>query len=170
MKNKPIGILLMATFFVLQSCCFSGCPDDEPFIPTSNYEPIVLTREAFEQSVILQNSKPIEVSGKIYVIEEFLFVNEKREGFHLFDNSNPANPIASKFLNVPGATDIAIKDGVFYINQAVDLIAVTIDPNTNTATVVKRIEDVFPEMISPDGFSPENISENEVVIGWQLKS
>lgn len=164
-----IGILLVATFFVLQGCCFSGCPDDEPFIPTSDYEPIVLSREAFEQSVALQNSQVIEDAGKIYVLQDFLFLNEKRDGFHIFDNTNPANPIASKFLVVPGSTDIAIKDGVFYINQAVDLIAVVIDQNSNTATVVKRIENVFPVLHSPDGFAPENISENDVVIGWQPK-
>ncbi|MFC7357634.1 hypothetical protein ACFQO1_08040 [Jejudonia soesokkakensis] len=168
--NIKLLFLCILSAGILQGCCFNGsCPDDvieEPF--QTAYEPIILDRAEFESSIVFETTKEIENAGKIYVFEDFLFITEKREGFHIYDNSDPSNPIALSFLKVPGATDIAIRNGVYYINQAVDLIAITLAIRENSPTVSKRIRNVFPEIISPDGYFATGISENEVVIGWQL--
>lgn len=170
MKKIILGVVLAIAVTSLQSCCFSGCPDDNPGDPFNNdslYEPIIMDRALFESSVEVLTARNIEKSGKIYVFEGNLFINEKLEGFHIFNNQNPSNPTNSAFLNVPGATDVSIIDDVLYINQATDLIAVTIDPGTNEATVVKRIINTFPPLRSPDGLLAFDIPDNSVVIGWQ---
>ncbi|WP_271855779.1 hypothetical protein [Patiriisocius marinus] len=168
MKMLLIGLLAAINLTTLQSCCFSGCPDDIPGNTlTSLYEPILMDRTAFEESVSISNARNIEESGKIYVFSNKLFVNEKLDGFHMFNNQNPSNPINSGFLTVPGATDVSIIDNVLYINQATDLIAVTIDETTSTATVTKRIINTFPPLRSPDGDIAFDIPEDSVVIGWQ---
>ena len=117
-------------FGVFQSCCVNGdCDEDdfigEPGFSESAYEPIALLRADFEESVKLLPSKPILNSGKIYVLNNLLFVNEKDEGFHVFQNEDPSNPTPLNFIEVPGATDVAIRNGVYFINQAVDLIAIS---------------------------------------------
>lgn len=173
--NKYKLLVICAIFGSLHSCCWDGnCDDSDDLVITepfeSAYEPIVLDRETFEQSVQLLPPKPIVNSGKIYVLNNLLFVNEKNEGFHVFQNDNPSNPTPINFIEVPGSSDISIRNGVYYINQAVDLIAIVYNTRSSELTISKRIEEVFPVMLSPDGFYPFDIDQNSVVIGWKLKS
>jgi hypothetical protein len=174
---KKYKLLLICVLLgSLHSCCWDGNCDDtdddilitEPF--ESGYEPIVLDRDAFEQSVKLLPAKPIVNSGKIYVLNNLLFVNEKNEGFHVFQNDDPSNPTPINFIEVPGSSDVSIRNGVYFVNQAVDLIAIVYNTRSSELTISKRIEDVFPVMLSPDGFYPFDIDQNSIVVGWKLKS
>lgn len=162
--------LIILVLTILQSCCLNGdCEDDrvdEPIV-SSIYEPVILDRATFENSVTLQEPKTIINSGKIYVIGSLLFVNEVNEGFHVLDNQDPTNPIQIAFINAPGATDIAIKGNVYYINQAVDLVAVTYDKEAASLLVTKRITNVFPVKRAPDGFIA-NTPQDSVVVNFEL--
>ena len=164
---QKIAILLIA--LSLQSCLFpfDGNSDDvEP--PSSYYKAVYMNRDAFETSVSLQNSNSIDKAGKIYVYQNYLFINEKNKGFHVYDNTNPSNPKAIKYIKVPGATDIAIKNDAIYINQARDLIAIKLGADLQSLTVTKRVKNIFPEMLSPDGFSART-PEGKVLINWVPK-
>lgn len=173
MKKIVLVVGIILTSLMLNGCCFSGCPDDNPGDPLafiSFYDPVIIDRNTLETSVTSLPVQPIETSGKIYTYEDYLFINEKHEGYHVFNNSNPENPTATFFINIIGSTDIAVRNGVFYANQATDLIAFTLNNNTGAITVTKRITNVFPPLISPDGFIANDIEENQVVVGWTLKN
>ena len=76
------------------------------------------------------------------------------------------------FLRIPGATDLAIKPNseVIYVNQAVDLVAFTIEKNTMKITIHKRLRNVFPVLRSPDGFYlNEKYSKDKIVVDWHKK-
>jgi len=170
MKKYKIPFALLA-LIIFQSCCppFSDC-DDDFFEPTSRFEPVFLERTVFENSVSLKDSQPIDTSGKIYVKGNFLFINELNEGFHVYDNSDPTNPKVVKFITAPGATDMAIRSNMIYINQATDLIAIEYNPETNALNLTKRIPNTFPSLSSPDGEIAYAIPENSVVVDWKLKN
>lgn len=170
MKNIRFayGVLFLIVF---QSCCspFTNCEDD--FVePISRYEPVYLDRAEFVNSVVLKNHINIAISGKIYVQDDLLFINELFKGFHIYDNSDPSNPQAIKFIEAPGSTDMAIRGNVIYVNQATDLIALEYNSETNTVAITKRIPNTFPPLRSPDGEQAYNIPENSVVIDWKLKN
>jgi len=134
----------------------------------SEYEPVYMERTNFETSISLQNTRTIENAGKIYVYNNYLFINEKNLGFHVFNNQNPENPIAIKYITSPGATDMAIKNNVVFINQATDLVAIELGTTIQSLNVTKRIENIFPEMLSPDGFY-FNTPEGKVIVNWKKK-
>lgn len=168
---KTYHIMLCASIvLLLQSCIYGSRNDDDGTSPSfeSSYRAITIDRAVFEESIALMPARPIENSGKIYIINDLLFLNEKNDGFHLFANNDPSNPEIINFMSVPGSTDIAIRNNIFYINQAVDLIAVRFDSATNEVTVEKRVRNVFPELLSPDGFYATNLPENHIVIDWEL--
>lgn len=167
-KHKPL-LYLFCT--LLLSSCFYGRNDDDiiDVEPPSQYEPVILKRESFNTSVELLPPQNQDIMGKIYVKDGYLFINEPNKGFHIYDNSNPQNPVALKFLKVLGSTDVSIKQEVLYINNAVDLIAVTFNTDFSEVTVSKRVEHIFPELISPDGYRA-NIASDEVVVNWKLKN
>ncbi len=171
MKNqKSLFVLLFCVTF--QSCCpfLVDCEGDDFIDTASSYEPVFLNRAEFEKSVLVKNSLAIGTSGKIYVKDNLLFINELNQGFHVYDNADPENPKAIKFLEAPGSTDLAIRGKMIYINQATDLIAVEYNSGTNTASLTKRIPNTFPQLRSPDGFDAYDVPENSVIVDWKLKN
>ena len=164
MKKIVVIIFCLA----LSSCIFDNWGETGVVDPIwSRFEPITLTREAFENSIEIQEKIPVTESSKIYIINDYIFVNDKRTGFHIFDNTDQANPIKKKFLKIPGATDIAIRINTLYINQATDLVVLSLDYNTFQVEVKKRLKNVFPELQSPDG--DYFYSEDKVVVNWIKK-
>jgi len=169
---KTIKILLFSIIaFCFSSCIYWNNDDDIPS-QESQYEPITQTRSFFENDIELQTSRPISDAGKIYIKDEYILINENEEGFHLYDNTNAESPEPIAYLKVKGATDLAIRGNTMYIHHLVDLVAIEYNFYTNSIENINRSPNVFPRLISPDGFQAEyfNVPENEVITGYQLKN
>lgn len=164
---KKICILIFCVIF--SSCIFDNWGDNTSTIDPiwSRYDPVILSVTEFENSIEMQEKTSVIESSKIYIIGDYIFVNDKRTGFHIFDNTDESNPIKKKFLKIPGATDIAIRKNSLYINQATDLVVLSLDYTTFQIEVKKRLKNVFPELRSPDG--DYYSEENKVVVNWILK-
>lgn len=160
---KTFSALLL--LLLLSGCWGYGTSDDMPPLQ-QNYDAIVMDRDAFENSVAINAPQPVVKSGKIYVKGNLLFVNDVNKGFHIYNCSNPDTMVPVAFLNIPGATDLAMRDDAVYINQAVDLVTLIYNEQANTITVTKRNKNVFPQKLPPDN-SYEAVSENEVIVDWQ---
>lgn len=169
MKKAKFLLLLIGTI-TLHGCWGTDHSDDVIIdqTPQSAYTPVILQRSAFESSTSFESPRPIVASGKIYVKDQFLFVNDKNIGFHVFDNSNPEKPVNIGFLQVLGSSDLAIKDDIIYLNNAVDLIAIQPNFATSTIEITKRIPNTFPQLFSPDGFQYYNLEENDIIVNWTL--
>ncbi len=172
MKLKP-ALLILLCCLCFQSCWLTN-DDVDPItidIPESYYEPIIMQRDEFETTTALSvNPEPIMNSGKIYVKDDLIFINERDKGFHVIDNADPANPQNVAFINVLGSSDLSIKGETIYVNNATDLLALSIDAEAGTLEIKKRVVDAFPELLSPAGFGYYNLQENEIVVGWTLTS
>ncbi|NBL64529.1 hypothetical protein GV828_04860 [Flavobacterium sp. NST-5] len=162
--KKLFYLLLTTTLFT--SCIFLNNSSDD-FVPTGNeYRPVVMNRANFESSVALLPPKPIENSGKIYVRGQLLFINEKREGFHIFNYENPSSPIPIAYIQIPGATDLAMREGTIYINQAVDLVTIQYGIDSQNFTITNRNRNIFPQMLDPNGFLGEHGSD-EIIVNYE---
>jgi len=163
-------LLKLSLLFIIVLClksCFPWGGEDEFPLPEENYEAVVMLRNEFENSTALLPPRTIVNSEKIYVKDDFLFIGESNQGFHVFDNSNPTAPVKIAFLKVLGASDISIKGDVLYFNNATDLIAVTPNLANNTLEITKRIPNAFPQIQSPDDsfYYPQ---ADEIIIDWSL--
>lgn len=168
--KKNAFLLLIIPLFLFQSCINWGEESDDGVFPlNSNYEPVIIKRSAFESTTTLDNTpRVIENSGKIYVKNNYIFINEVNKGFHLINNSNPSNPITIGFINVLGSSDLSIKDDVFYANNATDLIAFKINETSETLTITKRLTNVFPQIWSPEGIMYYNLEDDDIIVDWEL--
>jgi hypothetical protein len=134
--------------------------------------PILMTRTQLENSITATNVRLLQKPGKIYAKDQLFYIVEAYKGIHIINNSDPANPQIEGFITVPGCVDLAIKGSVMYVDNATDLVAIDISSLPEIA-VVKRIENIFPELVHPewgyvpDEFSVENRPENTVIVGWQ---
>ena len=149
---------------ILLLLCFTRCslPDSDYIDP---YKPKIMERSVMESSVKMLPSQNIIRSGKIYIKDNFMFINDVNIGFHIYNYSNPENPIKIGFIQTYGATDLAVRDNFIYINQAVDLVTLQYNVNSNTITVSHRNRNVFPQKQSPNG-TIANTTENQIVIDW----
>jgi hypothetical protein len=131
-----------------------------------------MERPDLEKSIKLIGPQEIEEYGKIYIKDSLLFINEKHEGIHVVDNSDPSNPENLAFIVIPGNIDISIVNDIIYADNAVDLVAIKY--TGDNLTIVDRNRNVFPELLPPDGgFFHNNyqddIPENSVIIKWITK-
>ena len=157
-------------FLLFVSLLFTGCfgwyNNDDDFLPDpNNFTPVIMERAVFENSVALLPPKNIINAGKIYIRNNYLFINEVNEGFHIYNYSTPSNPLPIAYLKTPGATDLAIRNNTLYINQAVDLLTLNYNSESNTIETSYRNRNVFPQKISPDGFS-SSVANNEIIVNW----
>lgn len=132
------------------------------------YEPVVISRAQLHK-ISLDAPHATTQNAKIYLKDSIIFVNDRRVGFHIVDNSNPEAPKKLRYLNAPGATDVAVRGGILYINQARDLVALKINTQSGNVQVLKRLENVFPAILSPDG-DFAGVSDDKVVIDWKPKN
>ena len=135
--------LLFLTMLLAISVLLEGCTDKCEVKSEYVYlEPVYTTVQELRESIELTAPEPIEAVGKIYVKDNFLFVNEPGQGIHIVNNSNPAQPVPLKFLKIPGNYDLAIKGNTLYADSHVDLIAFNIS-NITSIEETGRLEGVF---------------------------
>ncbi|HEU0136605.1 MAG TPA: hypothetical protein VFQ50_04885 [Flavobacterium sp.] len=163
MKKLMNYACLFAGILLLQGCW--GHDDESDPWAGSNYYAEIITRAELESSVQAQPQQTIVEAGKIYIKDNLMFINDVNKGFHVYNYSDPQNPVRTGFIKIPGATDLAVRDNVIFINQAVDLVTIVYDPVMNTIVSLHRNRNVFPQKISPQGYSA-NPNNDDVVIDW----
>lgn len=142
MKKNLISVLLLLLVFAV----FTGCKKDE-------YEMIKIVKMISVQQmralpVGMTKAIPAKKTGKIYIYNDYLFINEPNEGIHIYNNANPSAPINIGFLQIPGNVDLAVRDNILYADNFIDLLAFDIS-NMNNIKQVKRVTDVFNQFYLP---------------------
>jgi len=170
---KTISKIISGTLLIF--CMFwglSGCKDSyiEEHTYTANV-PVYLSWNDLRNSALPQSPLAIGEQGKIYLKDNYLFINEKYKGIHVFDNSNPANPQDIGFINIPGNVDLAVRGNFLYADSYVDLVVFDISSISNPHEIF-RLKDIFPYTI-PETNEPFPISEIDtskgVIVGWKVE-
>jgi hypothetical protein len=141
MKNalKILTVFLaFASILLFNSCAYDKCSETVKY---QVYNPVYLTKAQLRNVEILESEK-LKNPGKIYVYGKYLFINELYEGVHVFDNSNPSNPVNLSFISIPGNVDIAVKANVLYADNFIDLLGFDISDPENPK-LIKKIENIF---------------------------
>jgi len=136
-------------------------------MPYSGYTPVFMSRDVLENSVsYIPGARDMTWTGKIYYRAPYIFINERYKGVHVINNSDPAHPVNEGFILAPGCIDMAVKDHILYLDNAVDFVSFDL----NSKQVTKRIRDVFPEPLPPDdsGFIEINYRPKDyILVEWK---
>ncbi|MDR1339317.1 MAG: hypothetical protein LBK58_04620 [Prevotellaceae bacterium] len=131
------------------------------------YTPVFMSREMLDNSVkYIPGARDMKQTGKIYYRAPYIYVNERYKGVHVINNADPAQPINEGFILAPGCIDMAVKENILYLDNAVDLVSFDLDKRQ----VTHRIRNVFPEPSPPDGFyyyGYSNRPEGYVIVEWK---
>ena len=155
-QNLLLSILSLAIAFSFQSCVQDTC---ERRVTYTQYIAVYKTLDEIH-TVQIANETPrtLEKPGKIYFYNDYIFINENKEGIHVIDNSNPENPQNITFIKIPGNEGISIQNGILYANTYIDLLSIDIS-NVLNANIIGRSESVFPPIW-------EDVANNRVLVDY----
>lgn len=135
--------------------------------------PVYMSYQHLRQAVQVEAARPPDRLGRVYLYQDYVFLNEVNQGIHVIDNSDPTAPVNLGFIRVPGNTDIAIRDNYLYADSYIDLVVLDLS-NPTEVQIVGRQENIFPY----DAFQniPYNINlssfdidaEQGVIVSYQL--
>ncbi|WP_456868229.1 LVIVD repeat-containing protein [Galbibacter sp. BG1] len=165
--NKLLLCLLSLLVFV-------SCANDDDYETVQVASAITMSVAELRNSTSVLPPQNISESGKVYVKDHLILINDKKEGIHLIDNTNPANPQKTAFLKVLGSNDMEIKGDYLYVDSYMDLVVFDIS-NLTEIKEVERLEDVFP-YYAPYPVDATYINYNTypqdqkaIVVGWNIK-
>ena len=136
-KSKPNPILFALAPLLLMG---SYLPENRL---ESDYSPVYMSYAELRSSVILEDPRTMSKMGRLITYQDYLFINELNKGLHVINNSTPSAPEAVGFINIPGNTDVSIRDGFLYADSFIDLVVIDIRDPANVVEV-NRNNDVFP--------------------------
>lgn len=162
-KGSLLNYLLFNFGAVFYLLLLSQCTDKVEATRSYTYmKPVYMTTTELRDAVDVLPPRTIQAAGKIYFLNNYLFLNDPGEGIHIIDNREPSNPERVAFINVPGNYDLAASGTTLYADSFVDLLVFDIG-DVNNVRLLNRIENVFPRYTSYGGFPVEG---DQVITEW----
>lgn len=151
---------------------FATACTDKAYETFNANAPIYMNYADLRSAVKMTAAREIKNPGKIYFKDQYIFINEKMMGIHVFDVSDPANPQNKGFIEIPGNIDIAIKENILYADSYIDLVSIDVSSFSAIAEV-GRVQKIFPYTLPKynEKLPTAKLDETKgVVIGWEEKS
>ncbi|MEO5684735.1 MAG: hypothetical protein ABIQ88_18990 [Chitinophagaceae bacterium] len=157
----PATVLLLSVVLLFSSCLKDKCRNTYKL-----FTPVYKKLTALRAEVQSKAAMPVTNTGKLYIQGKWIFLNEQGKGIHVIDNSNPALPVKTSFINIPGNIDMSVKADILYADLYSDLAAINIsDPRH--ITVAKYLTKTFPDKATyTNSMNPDSIS---ILTDWISK-
>ncbi|SNR86688.1 LVIVD repeat-containing protein [Hymenobacter mucosus] len=152
----------------------TACPLISPIerIPIPVYKPLLMARPQLEQAVAVLPPRDMHNTGKIFLRDPYILINERYQGVHIINNQDPSHPRPVAFLRIPGNVDVAMKGNLLYADSGPDLLTFDLS-NVQEARLLHRVREAVPELPMPETgdvpteYQPQNRPADAVVVGWQ---
>jgi len=166
---KQTNFLFSALVFIL---AFTSACTDKVYETFNANDPVYMSYEDLRSAVKMTEAREMNNPGKIYFKDQYIFINEKMIGVHVYDVSDPTNPQNKGFIEIPGNIDIAIKENILYADSYIDLVSIDVSSFSAIAEV-GRVQKIFPYTLPKynEKFPLAKLDETKgVVVGWEEKS
>jgi hypothetical protein len=160
MKKLFLYILAVVFSFAHQSCL-----KDKTTMTYTIFTPVYKEKSEVYANMISNTPRQIKSPGKIFLYDNYIFLNEIDKGVHIIDNSDPSNPQVKAFINIPGNLDIAVKGNTLYADLYADMVVIDIT-NPLQAKFVKYIGNIFHHRSYQNGFVADS---SRVIVEWLRK-
>lgn len=153
---------IVSLFTLSAIILFSSCERELKEKPVKGYIP--LYENEIDKTVKLnQAPRTLSNPGKIYVYGNMLFVNERGNGIHVIDNTNPESPVKLAYHEILGCDNMAVKNGIMYVGYGYGMLS--IDMNAPAAAeLLNFIQYPGPEATQPDRVT--SIKDNNGLINY----
>lgn len=139
---KRILLFIFTVTLMINSC------QDRKFQTYMANVPVYLSYEKLRSPIEIQEGKALYKPGKIYFMDQYMYINEYRQGIHVVDLSDPSTPVQKAFIKLPGNVDMAIRNNILYADSFTDLVLIDISDPLHPDEIT-RVEDIFEYLIPP---------------------
>ena len=110
----PLQVFAITCTILLLSACSKDSSNKTRVAQTYTiYSDFVYKAKADVLASINGNpSQSIDHAGKLYIKDNYIYLNEVKKGIHIIDNSNPSHPVQVAFLSIPGIQCIAFNRNI----------------------------------------------------------
>ena len=112
-------LLILSSFLIFISCSEDVCIEKRTVM---TYVPVYQTKTEIRDAVAVGTPSSLIQPGALYVYQNYLLINDQKRGIHIYDNTDPSNPQAISFINIPGNTKLAVQKDMLYADNFVDLL------------------------------------------------
>jgi hypothetical protein len=161
--------LFYTSFFLFLTACI--CPDFEPPDAVEGLRPLYLPAESLDL-ISTQDPRTLSTPTDFSFYGDYLLAMEKYQGIYVLDNTDPTQPSALYFWDIPGIVSYTTQGEILYADNAIDLLVINMsDPSQiRVLTKLANIYDgsntaLFPENFI--GFFECVDTTRGVVIGWE---
>lgn len=120
--------------------------------------------------------QPIINQGAIVKNGDYLFVNDRKRGIHVIDNSQPGDPFYMFFWKIPGNQKFTINDDYLYADNGPHLLVINISDFANikyesyTENVFyENMREQFPEEGFPGQYFMCPEPDKGLVRSWRIE-
>lgn len=162
---------LLQPFLLFAVCCLFASCYDEPWDrgEMDGYVPIYSTDASLKQ-ISFQPPRKTVNGGKLFTAGTNVLQEEMDSGLHIISYQDPAHPVKTGFLRIPGFEVAAIEGDYLYANNYNDLIAIPLKALSANMTV-GRVASVWTQQnypTAPDASYFECADPSKgIVVGWR---
>lgn len=138
-------LIVSACLFLLSSCWFGKKHPPEPSyhnVKRWAWKPVYGFNDDYKKVTWHPTPRPVTKAGKIYVFGNRIYQNEVGAGIHVIDNSIPSQAQRVAFIEIPGNTELSIKNQSLFANNFMDIVEVDIS-NPSSPIEKSRIKNAF---------------------------
>lgn len=161
---------LLFTYVLLATCVLLGGCDSDPWMrgAVEGYVPVYDNNPTFRQISYLSAQRNIH-AGKLYTYGKLVLQAEQDSGLHLISYQDPAHPVKTAFLRIPGFQTATIKGDYLYADNYNDLVVVSLK-ELPSLSHSGRVAGVWTQKDFPpyDNVYFECVDHSKgAVIGWE---
>lgn len=166
MKKVTLAVNALILCFLLTA--LTGCLKDSCKNTYTIYTPIYQTLTEVRKAMKSTAPQELKQTGKLYVYDNYIFLNEVNKGIHVIDNTSPSSPRKISFIPIPGNVDLAVKDNYLYADSYSDMVV--FDISTPTQIIAQKfINNVFPFRSSFYWGNQSNPDSIQVLVGYNQR-
>jgi len=163
--KKLNWIVLILVFITLNAC------QDKVLETYTANVPVYMSYDEFRKDVKVQAATSLDKPSKIYVKDDYLYVNDYLTGVHIFDISDAYNPQNLSFIPVLGNIDIAIQNERLFVDNYIDLLEIDVSDKSKPQFTARK-QNTFEYALPPvdNNYPIDEINPDKgVVVGWEKK-
>lgn len=131
--------LIFFSSITLFSCSSDTCTE---MVTREVMTPVYMTKPEIRAAVKVGPIRDLVATGALYTYKDYLFISDPKIGIHIYDNSEPSNPIPVSFIEVQGNTKLSVQNDILYADNYIDLLVFDIS-DIKQPQLVNNMNDIL---------------------------
>jgi hypothetical protein len=154
-----------------------SCEPEPPSIPEDDQvhglAPVYISKDSLER-IGVKDSRSVSRPGPVEKWNEFLFIREGRDGYHVINTSDVENVSKEAFWQIPGTSQLQIEEERAYIDNFHYLLVVDLTAAPDLEIISReQVVELNPFLLFPryhQGYYECYDPDSGLVLEWRMEA